>query len=109
MLTCRYRLSGLVALLALLTLPWGGQALTVAQRGNQLVLDGTPTALTFAWGCSDAAMLPSYRALGFNTLLLRIDSLGTEELAKDVALAQAAADGEYVRAGRIGERQLERR
>ena len=85
-------LSGFVALLALLLFPLAGQALTATQHGNQLLLDGIPTSLTFAWGCTDAGMLADYRALGFNTLLLRIDSLGPEELEKDVALAQAAAD-----------------
>jgi len=87
-------LAAFISILVLLLLPRGGWAFSATQRGNQLLLDGVPTALTFAWGCTDVAMLPDYRALGFNTLLLRIDSLGTEELEKDVALAQAAADAQ---------------
>lgn len=65
-------------------------AVTVAQRGNQLLLDGQPAALVFAHGCEDPAQLPRYRALGFNTLLIRIDSPGVTSVNEVDALMTAA-------------------
>jgi len=64
-------------LVLLLLLALGrGPALSVAQQGNVLLIDGRPTALTFARGCTDPAQVPAYRAQGFNTLLVRVDSPG---------------------------------
>lgn len=77
-----------VALLAL-----AGQAApshTYTARGNQLLVDGVPTPLTFARGCDAPALVPGYRALGFNTLLVRIDSPGTLALDQAQALVAAA-------------------
>jgi len=81
-----------VVVLSLLALGLLGAAgaYTVTQQGSQLLIDGTPTPITFAWGCTDPAALPYYHSLGFNTLLVRIDSLGTEALQHDAALIEAA-------------------
>ncbi|MHB9132338.1 MAG: beta-galactosidase [Armatimonadota bacterium] len=65
-------------------------AVTVAQRGNQIVIDGTPTALTFARGCDTPQDLPAYRTLGFNTLLVRVDASGTLALDHYDELINAA-------------------
>jgi hypothetical protein len=77
MTTCwRYRRIPILGLLILLALG-RGQAVSVAQQGNALLIDGLPTVLTFARGCTDPAQVPAYRAQGFNTLLVRVDSPGT--------------------------------
>jgi hypothetical protein len=83
--------------LLLLLLPVLAGAFTVAQRGSQLLIDGKPTALTFARGCDDPAEVPAYRALGFNTLLVKVDSPGSVVLERIKALTDAAdAHGLYV-------------
>ncbi len=82
----------LAAGMLLLALPLLAPAFTATQHGNQLLIDGAPTSLTFAWGCTDPATLPSYRQLGFNTVIIHVDSLGTDALDNDVALAKAAAE-----------------
>lgn len=72
-------------------------AMTPTQRGNVLLLDDKPAALTFARGCDDVADLPAYRALGFNTLLVRMDSPGPAKVQHAVALVEAAEQqGLYV-------------
>jgi hypothetical protein len=58
----------------LLVLASAASAITVEQRGNQLLIDGVPTPLTFARGCADVDGLPAYRALGFNTVLVQVNS-----------------------------------
>jgi len=78
----------ILILLVLLALGRGG-AMTVAQRDNVLLIDGKPTALTFARGCTDPAQVPAYRAMGFNTLLVRADSPGTIALEDAQALLDA--------------------
>ncbi len=86
-----------VVLLLLTALLARACAFTVAQRGSQLLIDGRPTALTFARGCDDPADVSAYRALGFNTLLVKVDSPGTVVTARAEALADAAtAEGLYV-------------
>jgi hypothetical protein len=75
----------------------GAHAFTVTAREGQLLLDGVPTALTFARGCDNPAYLPAYHALGFNTLLVRIDSPGSFVMARAKALCDAATrEGLYV-------------
>ncbi len=85
---CRQRALWLAAVL-LLAMSCG-TAFTTTQRGNQLLIDGVPTALTFARGCTDPAQVPAYRNLGFNTLLVRVDSPGTIALERVDALVAAA-------------------
>ncbi|HOF88653.1 MAG TPA: hypothetical protein PLZ36_11210, partial [Armatimonadota bacterium] len=72
-------------------------AFTPARRGNELLIDGQPTALTFARGCDAVADVPAYRAVGFNTLLVRVDSPAPAKLDYARALMDAARDaGLYV-------------
>jgi len=67
-----------------------GLALNVSQQGNLLIIDGKPTALTFARGCTNPADVPAYHAQGFNTLLVRVDSPGTIAMESAQALLDAA-------------------
>lgn len=55
-------------------------ALTVARRDNRLLIDGAPATLTFARSCTNPADLPAYQEMGFNTLLVTIDSPGPRVL-----------------------------
>lgn len=77
-------------LLGVLALCLTGQAITVAQRGNQVLIDGQPVGLTFARGCDDPESVPAYRALGFNTLLVKVDSPGSVVITRVQALIDAA-------------------
>ena len=89
------RALALMALLVLLRAPGG--ALTVTQQGNRVIIDGVPTALTFARGVLDPAQVPAYHALGFNTLLVRIDSPGSIALEKaDALIAAGEREGLYL-------------
>jgi hypothetical protein len=65
-------------------------ALTVAQQGNQLLLNGQPTPVTFARNCTNVADLTAYHDLGFNTLLVTINSPEKKPLAAANALMTAA-------------------
>lgn len=67
-----------------------GTAMHVAQQDNRLLVDGQPVALTFARGCTDPEDVPAYRALGFNTLLVRVDSPGSVAMENAQALLEAA-------------------
>ena len=67
-----------------------GLAMQVSQQGNQLLIDGKPAELTFARGCTDPAEVPAYRALGFNTLLVRVESPGSVAMESAQALLEAA-------------------
>lgn len=76
--------------LLLLSLLGRGLALNVSQQGNLLIVDGKPTVLTFARGCTNPADVPAYRRQGFNTLLVRVDSPGTIAMESALALLDAA-------------------
>lgn len=65
-------------------------AFTPTQQGNRLLINGTPVALTFARGCRDVQEIPYYRSLGFNTLLVTVNSPGSRFLAENNALITAA-------------------
>ncbi|MHB0935866.1 MAG: hypothetical protein ACYC6A_05700 [Armatimonadota bacterium] len=67
-----------------------GLAMNVSQQGNLLLVDGKPATLTFARGCTNPADVPAYRAQGFNTLLVRVDSPGTVAMESAQALLDAA-------------------
>jgi len=93
----RVHLAGilLAGVLALCCVP--ARAMEVTQQGNRVVIDGVPTALTFARGVLDAAQVPAYHALGFNTLLVRIDSPGSIALEKaDALIAAGEQEGMYL-------------
>ena len=86
-----------IILFSLLFCVSGVLAISVTQRGNQLFIDGVLTPLTFARGCDTASDLTAYHSLGFNTLLVSIDSLGENDLAADMTLMKAAEkEGLYV-------------
>jgi len=76
------------AVLLLLALA-GARAIEVEQQGNALLVDGNPATLTFARGCTDPAQVPAYRAQGFNTLLVRVDSPGAIALENAQNLLEA--------------------
>lgn len=81
----------------LLTAVVGAQAITVSKQDNRILIDGVPTALTFARGCDSVVAVPAYRQLGFNTLLITVDSPGSVVLERAALLADAAeAQGLYV-------------
>ena len=87
---CRLRLYWILSALLLCT--GGVLALTPSQQGNVLLIDGHATPLLFARNGpgTDARDLAAYRALGFNTLLVRIDSSGPAPLAAAEQLMSAA-------------------
>jgi len=74
----------------LLLVACGASAVTVVHQENRLLIDGKPMALTFARNCTEISDLPAYRALGFNTLLVTIDSPAPRALEKAQALIAAA-------------------
>ena len=55
----------LLAACLLLVLPLRVFAMTATQRGNQLLIDGTPTPLTFAWNCADPGHAPAISCARF--------------------------------------------
>ncbi|HEX2951934.1 MAG TPA: hypothetical protein VHV83_20560 [Armatimonadota bacterium] len=72
-------------------------AVSVAQRGNQLFLDGKLTSLTFARGLTNPLEIPAYHAIGFNTILVTIDTPGKRALNNaETLISTAEKEGLFV-------------